>query len=66
MDALLKENIEADKVKEFEVPEFVVGKDVRSIVKEEEAQYNALKNQLIEVQLGAKEALRLIKKELIK
>ena len=45
LDALLKEKIgEGGEIKEFEVPEFVVGKDVRSIVREEENQYNALKN----------------------
>ena len=50
---------------EFEVPDFLI-KDMRSITKEEDKQYAALKNQLIEVQAGAKEALRLIKNELIR
>ena len=34
--------------------------DLRQIIFEEEKQYAALKNQLIEIQLGAKEALPLL------
>ncbi len=38
--------------------------DHKHIVKEEENQYNALKNHLIEIEMGANEALALIKREL--
>ena len=47
----------------IEIPNFV-SMDHKHIVKEEENQYNALKNQLIEIEMGAKEALALIKREL--
>jgi hypothetical protein len=50
---------------DFDVPDFAV-KDTRAITKEEDKQLAALKNQLIEIQLGGKEALRLIKNELIR
>ena len=63
MEKLLKDH--QDTGMNFEVPDFVV-KDTRAITKEEDKQLAALKNQLIEIQLGAKEALRLIKNELIR
>ena len=63
IEKLIKENIESGM--EFDVPDFTI-KDMRSITKEEDKQYAALKNQLIEVQAGAKDALRLIKNELIR
>jgi hypothetical protein len=50
---------------EVEIPDFTI-KDMRAITKDEDKQLQALKNQLIEVQLGAKEALRLIKSEMFK
>jgi hypothetical protein len=63
IEKLLKDH--KDSGIDFEVPDFVV-KDTRAITKEEDKQLAALKNQLIEIQLGAKEALRLIKNELIR
>ena len=50
---------------DVEIPDYTI-KDMRAITKEEDKQLQALKNQLIEVQLGAKEALRLIKSEMLK
>ena len=49
---------------EFDVPDFTT-MDLSSIVKEEERELKALKNQMVEIQLGAREALRRIKDELI-
>ena len=39
--------------------------DTSSIVKQEEKEIKALQNQLIEIQLGAKDGLRMIKEALL-
>lgn len=63
INKLLKEH--QDSGMDFEVPDFTI-KDMRAITKEEDKQLEALKNQLIEIQTGAKDALRLIRNELFK
>ena len=55
---------EDDFNRDTKIPNFL-GMDNSHITQEEDLQYNALKNRLIEIEMGAKEALSLIKKELI-
>lgn len=40
--------------------------DHSHVTAEEDKQYRALQNQLIEIEMGAKDALRMLKEELIK
>ena len=59
---MLKDRKEGEDIK---VPDFV-GMDHSHVTAEEDKQYRALQNQLIEIEMGAKDALRMLKEELIK
>jgi hypothetical protein len=52
-------------VNDFEVPDFLSTCDFRAITREEQREYDALKNELIEIEIGAEQSLGLLRQELL-